>query len=51
MEIFIIYIALCFLAGIIASQKRRSGFGFFLLALLFSPLVGIIAALVVKSGR
>lgn len=49
MEIFVIYLALCILAGIIAGQKKRSGVGFFLLALLLSPLVGIIGALIVSK--
>lgn len=44
MEIVIIWLALCVLAGWIASQKGRSGFGFFLLALFLSPLIGILAA-------
>lgn len=49
MEIIIIYLALCVLAGIIAGQKKRSWIGFFMLAVLLSPLVGIIGALIVKS--
>lgn len=51
MPIFIIWIALSFLAGYIAEQKGRSGVGFFFLSLILSPLVGIIAALVVKPGE
>lgn len=43
---FIVWIALCIVAAVIASNKGRSGFGFFLLAFFLSPLVGIIAALV-----
>ena len=46
MEIFVIWLALSILAGVIASQKGRSGMGFFLLSLVLSPLVGLIAALV-----
>jgi hypothetical protein len=46
MGIFVIWLALSILAGVIASQKGRSGMGFFLLSLVLSPLVGIIAALV-----
>src|SRR5262245_63393128 len=49
MGIFVIWLALSILAGIIANQKGRSGIGFFLLSLVLSPLVGIIAALV--AGR
>ena len=46
MEVFAIWLVLSILAGVIASQKGRSGVGFFLLSLVLSPLVGIIAALV-----
>lgn len=44
----VVYLSLCFVAAIIASHKGRSGFGFFLLAMLLSPFVGIIAALVAR---
>lgn len=42
----VLWLFLSFVAGIIASRKGRSGVGFFLLAFLLSPLIGIIAALV-----
>ena len=51
MEIFIIWLALCFVAAVIASNKGRSGFGFFLLAFFLSPLVGIIVALVAQKNE
>lgn len=44
MEWIIVWLALCIVAGVWASQKGRSGFGYFLLAFLLSPLVGLIAA-------
>ncbi len=47
---FIIWIALSVVAAVIASNKGRSGFGFFLLSIILSPLVGIIAALVSKPN-
>jgi predicted RNA-binding Zn-ribbon protein involved in translation (DUF1610 family) len=50
MEIFAVWLVLSILAGIIASQKGRSGIGFFLLSLVLSPLVGIIAALVAEQN-
>jgi hypothetical protein len=50
MEIFIIYVLFSVVAGFIASKKGRSGFGFFLLAFLLSPLVGVIAALIVSEN-
>jgi Na+/H+-dicarboxylate symporter len=36
------------LVGVYASSKGRSGFGFFLIAALLSPLIGFIIALVVS---
>jgi len=51
MEIFILWLFLSIVAGIIASNKGRSGFGFFLLSVLLSPLIGIIAALVAGENR
>lgn len=48
---FILWFALSVIAAIIASNKGRSGFGFFILAIVLSPLVGIIAALVVKPNN
>lgn len=51
MEIFILWLFLSIVAGIIASNKGRSGFGFFLLAVFLSPLIGIIAALVAGENR
>lgn len=35
------------LVGMYASSKGRSGLGFFLLSIVFSPLVGLIGALIV----
>jgi hypothetical protein len=46
----VVWIALCFVAGAIAGGKGRSSVGFFFLALLLSPLVGIIAALIAKPN-
>lgn len=51
MEIFIFWIGLSIIAGVVASNKGRSGLGFFLLAVLLSPLIGIIAALIAKENQ
>ena len=51
MPYFIGWVALCFVAGAIASQKGRSSVGFFWLSLVFSPLVGVIAALIAKPDE
>lgn len=50
MELFIFWLAFSFVAGIIASNKGRSGLGFFLLSILLSPILGILFALVAKSN-
>lgn len=50
MEIVVIWLALAVVAGVIAANKGRSGLGFFLLAVLLSPLIGVIAALVARPN-
>jgi S1-C subfamily serine protease len=50
MALFVLWVALCFVAAVIAANKGRSGPGFFFLAFFLSPLVGIIAAAVVKAN-
>ncbi len=50
MEILIGWVAFAILAGVIASSKKRSFFGFFLLSMVLSPLIGIIAALIAKPN-
>jgi len=49
MEIFFGWLVISILAGWIGSSKGRSFWGYFLLAIFLSPIVGIIAALVSKS--
>lgn len=51
MEILVLWLFLSIVAGIIANNKGRSGFGFFLLSIVLSPLIGIIAALVAGENR
>ena len=51
MEIIIPWLVLSIIAGVIASNKGRSGFGFFLLAVLLSPLIGILAALIAGENK
>ena len=52
MEIVIGWFILAIVAGIAASGRGRSGFGFFLLSLILSPLIGLILvfALPAKTG-
>src|SRR5215510_9651414 len=50
MEIFIFWTSFSIIAGVIAKHKGRSGIGFFLLAVILSPLIGVIAALVAEPN-
>lgn len=49
--IFLLWLAFSIIAGIIASNKGRSGFGFFLLSVALSPLIGVIGALIAKPNK
>ena len=51
MGYFILWVALSLVAAVIAAKKGRSGIGFFALALFLSPLVGILAAAVARTGE
>jgi hypothetical protein len=46
----LLWFPLSILAGAVAGNKGRSGFGFFLLALILSPLIGLLAALVIAPN-
>ena len=46
----VLWIGFSVMAGIIASNKGRSGGGFFLLSLLLSPLIGVAAALIARRN-
>lgn len=43
-EIVLLWLALSVVAGIVAGAKGRNGFGYFVLSLLLSPLIGLILA-------
>ena len=49
-SIVLIWLCLCIATWVIASKKGRSGFGFFLLSIILSPIVGIIAALIASEN-
>ena len=49
MELFALWIAFSIMAAYVASNKGRSGFGWFMLSLILSPLIGFIGALIAKS--
>jgi hypothetical protein len=46
MEVIILSLVFSVVVGAVASSKGRSGFGFFLLSALLSPLVGGIVLLI-----
>ena len=46
---FVFWIFFCALVGAYAGTKGRSGFGFFLLSLFLSPLIGYIIAAIMHS--
>mgnify|MGYP007100063950 CR=1 FL=1 len=50
MEWLIVWIPLCFLVAWIASQKGRSGVGWFFLSLFLSPVIGLLALIAVPSA-
>ena len=47
----IVWLVLAILVGVYASNKGRSGIGFFFLAVLLSPLIGIIIAVLVSPNQ
>jgi len=51
MEIVIIYLILCGLIGAMASGRGRSGLGLFFLALITSPILGVILLLIVGRSK
>lgn len=49
MEIFLIWLALAAGVGFLADSRGRNGFGFFLLSVVLSPLLGLVIVLVIKN--
>jgi hypothetical protein len=49
MEIVLGWFMFSIVAGIIASSRGRSGFGYFMLSLILSPLIGLILAVAMPS--
>lgn len=46
---FLIYLLLCLMAAKIATDKNRSGAGFFFLSFFFTPIVGLLAVCIAKT--
>lgn len=49
LTVIVLWFALSVAAGVLASGKGRSGFGYFLLSVVLSPLIGLIFAAVVSN--
>lgn len=49
MEVFLFWLVLSALVGVFADAKGRSGIGYFFLALLLSPLIGFVVALIATA--
>lgn len=49
--IVLLWVAFCILIGFLASGKSRSFIGWFLLSLVISPIIGLIALLVVGEKK
>ncbi len=49
MEMSLVYLVLCVLTGVAARNKGRSVLGFFLLSLILTPVVGLVAVWAVKN--
>lgn len=49
MEIILVWLLLAAGVGLLANSRGRSGFGFFLLSAVLSPLLGLIVVLVMSN--
>jgi uncharacterized membrane protein YhdT len=48
-EVILFYLIFCIVVSFIASQRGRSGFGWFLLSLLISPVLAVIIVALIPS--
>lgn len=49
MEYVFFWLTFSVVAGVVAASRGRSGFGYFLLSLLLTPLVGLVLAVALPS--
>lgn len=49
MEVLLLWLVFSVVAGIVAASRGRSGFGYFLLSIFLSPLVGLLLAALMPS--
>lgn len=49
--VFVFWFALAILAGVYANKLNRSGFGYFLLSLFLTPILGFVALLVLGEVK
>jgi len=51
MEVLVIWVVLAVIAGVVASGKGRSGVGWFLFAIVLSPLIGLLVVALLPSKK
>jgi hypothetical protein len=51
MSWFIVWVVLCIAVAVFANNRGRSGFGWFLLSLIISPLLGLLFVAITKDLR
>lgn len=49
MELFTLWFIGAIVVGIVAGSRGRSGFGYFLLSMLLSPVIGLVLAVALPS--
>jgi NADH:ubiquinone oxidoreductase subunit 3 (subunit A) len=49
--LIVTYLVLALIPALVASRKGRSALGFFLLAVVLTPLLSLIVALIIDPGR
>lgn len=49
MEIMLLWLVLAVVVGIVAGARGRNGFGYFLLSIVLSPLIGLILAIALPN--
>lgn len=49
MEILLVWLSFSVVAGIVAASRGRSGFGYFLLSIVVSPVIGLLLVALMPS--
>jgi len=49
MEVLIVWLVLAVLVGVLAQSRGRTGFGWFMVSVMLSPLLGLLIVLVIEN--